>query len=91
MSNYKRLTYKANNRVYSKALTEAETLNRLTELEDKIESRELINAKELYETIKRCEINIGKALYQQSIDDDCNTVLMDTIDYIFKEYRDANK
>lgn len=37
-----RLTYKANGIVHSKALTNTEILNRLAELEDKIESGKLI-------------------------------------------------
>lgn len=42
MSEYKRLTYKANGITYSKALTQEQLLHRLAELEDKIESGRLV-------------------------------------------------
>ncbi len=46
MKKYKRLTYKSNGIIFSRALNEEEILNRLAELEDKIESEELINFKQ---------------------------------------------
>lgn len=45
MSEYKRLTYKANGITYSKALTQEQLLHRLAELEDKLESGQLVELK----------------------------------------------
>lgn len=42
MSEYKRLTYKANGITYSKALTQEQLLHRLAEIEEKLESRKLV-------------------------------------------------
>lgn len=42
MSEYKRLTYRANGITYSRALTQEQLLHRLAELEDKIESGTII-------------------------------------------------
>ena len=48
MSEYKRLTYKANGITYSKALTQEQLLHRLAELEDKIESGTLVEENKFY-------------------------------------------
>lgn len=48
MSEYKRLTYKANGITYSKALTQEQLLHRLAGLEDKIESGTLVEENKFY-------------------------------------------
>lgn len=45
MSEHKRLTYRANGITYSRALTQEQLLHRLAELEDKLESGQLVELK----------------------------------------------
>lgn len=42
-------------------------------------------AKEILDLIKKHKFNIGKALYQQSIDDDCDAVSADTLELVITQ------
>ena len=79
MKKYKRLTYKSNGIIFSRALNEEEILNRLAELEDKIESEELINFKQAVknftEKLKKYFYDLYKTEYANKIVDDLITEL----------------